>query len=233
MGHMGHGSWVKSSVGHLGHGLLWVTHFLLWRCVLWPVYVCPSVRVSHAVVLHHNDWACHRHSRKSAWNSVERRTLTRRTASTSMYSLTFRVRVMLPYQRNPYTDCNPPNSAQLRGIPYRSPKLHPGPCNSVGMRLRTVRQTQTDRHTHAHKRAWPQYISCRLRVTRNVIKTSSSVLNTILFVFVLPMRQLRRCWRQLTPWTVNKKADHLLNVNRAYFNDGRTDFHQNRQFSWK
>ena len=39
---------------------------------------------------------------------------------------------------------NPPNSAQLRGIPHHSPKLHPGPCNSVGMRPRT------DTHTHKH-----------------------------------------------------------------------------------
>ena len=36
---------------------------------------------------------------------------------------------------------NPPNSAQLGGIPYHSGKLHPGPCNSVGMRLGTDRQT--------------------------------------------------------------------------------------------
>jgi len=42
---------------------------------------------------------------------------------------------------------NPPNSAQLGGIPYHSPKLHPGPCNSVGMRPRTDRQTQTDTQT--------------------------------------------------------------------------------------
>ena len=41
---------------------------------------------------------------------------------------------------------------------------------------------------------------------RTFINTRSSVLNTILFVFVLPMRRLRRCWRQLTPWTVSKKA---------------------------
>jgi len=41
---------------------------------------------------------------------------------------------------------NLPNSAQLRGIPYHSPKLHPGLCNSVGMWL----QTQTDRQTDAH-----------------------------------------------------------------------------------
>ena len=42
---------------------------------------------------------------------------------------------------------NPPNSAQLGGISYHYPKLHPGPCNSVGMRPRTDRHTQTDRHT--------------------------------------------------------------------------------------
>ena len=40
---------------------------------------------------------------------------------------------------------NPPNSAQLGGIPYHSPKLHPGPCNSVGIRPQTG--TQSDTHT--------------------------------------------------------------------------------------
>ena len=29
---------------------------------------------------------------------------------------------------------NPPNSAQLEGTSYYSPKLHPGPCSSVAMR---------------------------------------------------------------------------------------------------
>jgi len=38
---------------------------------------------------------------------------------------------------------NPPNSAQWGGSPYHSPKLHPGPCNSVGM------WPWTDRHTDA------------------------------------------------------------------------------------
>jgi len=37
---------------------------------------------------------------------------------------------------------NPPNSAQLEGIPYHSPKLHLGPCCSVGMRRGTDTQTQ-------------------------------------------------------------------------------------------
>jgi len=40
---------------------------------------------------------------------------------------------------------NPPNSAQLRGSLYHAPKLHPGPCSSVGVRPRT--DTQTDTHT--------------------------------------------------------------------------------------
>jgi len=29
---------------------------------------------------------------------------------------------------------NPPNNAQLEGTIYHSLNLHPGPCNSVGMR---------------------------------------------------------------------------------------------------
>ena len=41
------------------------------------------------------------------------------------------------------TQSKPPNSAQLGGIPYHSPKLHPGACNSVGMR------PQSNMHTDA------------------------------------------------------------------------------------
>jgi len=40
---------------------------------------------------------------------------------------------------------NLPNSAQLQGTPYHSPKLYPGPCSSVGMR----------RGTDRHKDRWP------------------------------------------------------------------------------
>ena len=47
---------------------------------------------------------------------------------------------------------NPPNSAQLGGIPYHSPKLHPGLCDSVGMQPRTDRQTDTHTHTHTQTR---------------------------------------------------------------------------------
>jgi len=43
---------------------------------------------------------------------------------------------------------NPPDSAQLGGTPYHSLKLHPGPCGSVGMRLRTDRRTDArDQYT--------------------------------------------------------------------------------------
>jgi len=39
---------------------------------------------------------------------------------------------------------NPPNSTQLEDTACYSPKLHPGPCSSVGMRR------GTDRHTGTH-----------------------------------------------------------------------------------
>jgi len=57
---------------------------------------------------------------------------------------------------------NSPNSAQLGGSLCHAPKLHPGPCSSVGVWLRTDRQT--------HRRAWPQYILRHLRLTQNVKK---------------------------------------------------------------
>jgi len=74
--------------------------------------------------------------------------ITRHRPSTSMYSQTFchsnatRAPIVIP-----------PNSAQL-GNPLSLPKLHRCPCNSVGMRPQTDRQTdtQTDRHTHTQTR---------------------------------------------------------------------------------
>ena len=53
---------------------------------------------------------------------------------------------------------NPLNIAQLGGSLYHASKLHPGPCSSVGLR------PQRDRH----RRAWPQYILRRLRLTQKV-----------------------------------------------------------------
>jgi len=41
---------------------------------------------------------------------------------------------------------NPPNSAQLVGSLYHAPKLHLGPCSSVGVRPRTDRHTDARNH---------------------------------------------------------------------------------------
>jgi len=41
---------------------------------------------------------------------------------------------------------NPPNSAQLGGSLYHTPKLHLGPCSSVGVRPRTDRHTDARDH---------------------------------------------------------------------------------------
>jgi len=60
---------------------------------------------------------------------------------------------------------NPPDSAQLGGSLYHAPKLHPGPCSSVGVQPRT--------DTKTHRRAWPQYILRCLRLTQNVNTVST------------------------------------------------------------
>jgi len=64
-----------------------------------------------------------------------------------------------------------PSGAQLEDTPYRSPKLHPGPCSSVGMwqGTDTVRQT--------HRWAWPLYILRHLQLTWKVTTTTTDVAN--------------------------------------------------------
>jgi len=89
-----------------------------------------------------------------------------------MYSLTFRIRL---YDVNACHVCrlpirvalcchsnetralisNPPNSAQLRGTPYHSPKLHPGPCSSVGMWPRTKFVFE---HCWAMMKSWKMFL---------------------------------------------------------------------------
>ena len=61
------------------------------------------------------------------------------------HSLTFRVRHFVVSKETRAPTANPPNSAQLEGTPspYHSPKLHPGPCSSVGMRRGTDTRTDT------------------------------------------------------------------------------------------
>jgi len=67
---------------------------------------------------------------------------------------------------------NLPNSAHIEGTPYSMPvgplpKLHPGPCTSVGMRQGTDTHRETNRHTD--RLAWPIYISRRQQLTWNVL----------------------------------------------------------------
>ena len=102
---------------------------------------------------------------RSAWHSV-RRAVGLADCRWALPRISSVVIATQPVHR--LQNANPPNSAQLGGIPYHSPKLHPGSCNSVGMRPRTDRHT--DRLTH--RRAWPQDISRRLRLTRNVMKVT-------------------------------------------------------------
>ena len=81
----------------------------------------------------------------------------------SYHGMDTRVPVMLPSHATRARIANPPNSVQLGGSLYHAPKLLPGPCNSVGIWPRTDRQTD--------RRAWPQYILRRLRLTQNVTRT--------------------------------------------------------------
>jgi len=75
---------------------------------------------------------------------------------------------MLPWQRNPCADCKEPNSAQLGGIPYHSPKLHP-----VRVVVWACGRGQTD------SRVWLLCISRRPRLTRNVIYNNKLINFTI------------------------------------------------------
>jgi len=62
------------------------------------------------------------------------------------HSLIFHVQRYVIIAPKPVPIVNPPNSAQLGDTPYQFLKLHPGPCSSEGMWLRT--DTQTDRNTN-------------------------------------------------------------------------------------
>jgi len=79
----------------------------------------------------------------------------------------------------------PPNSAQLVHIPYHSPKLHPGPCNSVGMWLRT----DTDRHTDT-----------QTRVTTIYFTSSTTHAKCNKFLTALPCNMKVAFHRQLYTW---------------------------------
>jgi len=65
----------------------------------------------------------------------------------------------------PCTDCKSAQQCTTRGHLLPFPKLHPGPCSSVGIRPHTDRQTH--RQTR-RRRPWPLYTSRRMWFTRNV-----------------------------------------------------------------
>ena len=63
-------------------------------------------------------------------------------------SLAFRIRLVCCHGNETHAPiANPPNSPQIGGTPYLSPKLHAGPCSSVGMRRGTDRHTDRDTQT--------------------------------------------------------------------------------------
>ena len=66
---------------------------------------------------------------------------------------------------------NPLNSAQPGGSLYHAPKLHPGPCSSVGVQPRTNTDRQTDRQTDRHIDARDHNTFCVVydSITQNVI----------------------------------------------------------------
>jgi len=70
---------------------------------------------------------------------------------------------------------NLPNSAQLGGTPYHSPKWHPGLCSSVEMWQGTHTHTHTHTPWHTDRCTWPIYILRRLQLTQNVNISETSM----------------------------------------------------------
>ena len=77
---------------------------------------------------------------------------------------------------------NPPNYAQLEDTPYHSPKLHPGPCSSVGIRrgtdthlaVNTIHFASATPHAKCNKQGSHLEQTCR-RATWRVMLNNSSV----------------------------------------------------------
>ena len=75
--------------------------------------------------------------------------------------LVTRARVILTQQRNPCTDCKSAQQCTTRGNLYHAPKLHPGPCSSVGVRPQTDTQTDTQtRVTTIHYASSTTHAKC-------------------------------------------------------------------------
>jgi len=81
----------------------------------------------------------------------------------------------------------PVRRLQIRpiGQPYHSPKLHPGPCNSVGIRPRTDRQTHTQtRVTTIHFASSTTHAKCN----NNAVKRCRRSLKVRSLQSHLPLR---------------------------------------------
>jgi len=74
--------------------------------------------------------------------------------------------------------------------------------------------TQTDTQTHTHGRAWPQYMSRRLRLTRNVI--NNGLICHWYWVYRQP--QVLKCWLLCPSW------QQMSSSTRAMFVSERADF---------
>jgi len=110
---------------------------------------------------------------------------------------------MLPQQRNPCIDCNLINSAQLGGIPYHSPKLHPGPYNTVGMRPWTDRQThtQTDVRNQIHFASYTTHAKCN---RCSIVATTAAE------------EHGTYCWQTMPEQTSHRRATSLLTRLLSY-----------------
>ena len=79
-------------------------------------------------------------------NCILNTATTRHRASTSVCSLTFRVRVMLPQQRNPGADCKSAQQCTTRGHPLPLPQVAYGSVQQCG---HAAADGRTERHIDA------------------------------------------------------------------------------------
>jgi len=156
-----------------------------------------------------------------AWSFGNKKATRHRASTSTRWHFTFALYCHSNETRAPIA--NPPNSAQLR-VPYHFPKLHPGPCSSVGMRWRT------DRHTDRHIDARDQYtfrVVYDLREMYCIIANNAnccySVIKTLYFGLVnfcgwtrqyttLSARNIRRSVRHTTRSTFQ----HTFGLCRFY-----------------
>ena len=93
---------------------------------------------------------------------------------------------MLSEQRPRAQIANLPNSAQLGDTPFHSPKLHPGPCSSVGMWQGTNTPTAMAIHFSL---AMTQAKCINTSMILNMKKNRMSEYCVTMLIFVWPNQQ--------------------------------------------